>query len=185
MVEDLSFIVNSLSVIVVAGSLVILVRQTREISRQTQELATQNKMLTDQLAIDSAIALQNSFSQISQAWLAYPELRQYFYEDEGVPSRPSGETSTRVEIVAEMLADTLETWVLIPEDNLVYREVSPGYAVYMREAFANSRALTDWVQRRRDWYHPAFVALADESATRRLASDAKSGDRRRSPASTS
>lgn len=99
---------------------------------------------------------QQSFITISNAFLAYPQLRPLFYAG-ATPDSFSEDDVHRAETIAELLLDIFDL-VIELEKRFKTRELAAGWRPYMDQMLQSSDVLRSQLGLRRDWY----PSLADK-----------------------
>ncbi len=138
--EILSLLISVCGSIGVIISLWVMNRQTRIFNRQLTEGIRQTMM--------------NYSMEISRLFLEHPDLRPYFFSGQVIDV--NHQDYLRAEAVAEVILDIF--WTMRSQanrrvaDDFVDSSAAEQWAIYMGDCFASSPILTDFLNRRKDWY---------------------------------
>jgi hypothetical protein len=150
--EALSLIVWTVSSLAVIVSLYLVYRQTSIFAKQTEYVARS-------LVESQSESLNNQSHEISRIFIAYPELRPYFYH--GQPIEEDHPDYHRAEAVAELILDIF--WSMSNQA----RRSAPGeldrdgsgklWQAFVGDSFAQSPILVKTLTKRQNWYGQAMV----------------------------
>jgi hypothetical protein len=132
------------------------------------------------LRLTAANSTDSAWVALSEAYFAYPTLRSYFYEDEMTPpplADLTQENQLRLNAMAELLLDAADVEIRFQNDQVLLKDklASSYWETYLRDAFGLSRFLTDYCLRRKNWYHPTLVRLAEAAIANRKAAEGIGG----------
>jgi hypothetical protein len=155
-----------------------LVFQLRQLASQTKYQGDQTKNQADQIKYQAeqikyqgdairASVIQGITTQmltIDQAFIAYPQLRRFFYEDKE-PIAKGHEEYDRALSVAEMLVDLIDCVVSL-KGHMDEDIDLPGWYAYARELYNRSIPIQDFAGRYAQWYSDATIeAMQSEPAS--------------------
>jgi hypothetical protein len=113
-VEVVTVIVGVVSAFAIVGSLLFLARQTRQ--------SVEQFLVANELAGGRALAQgYELWDHVIDRFVDYPEMRQYFYEDVGMPEDST--TRARILAMAELIGDALQSthWLYEGKDVVLFR----------------------------------------------------------------
>jgi hypothetical protein len=144
--ETISTLASVASSLAILASLYLVVRQTKLLSDQTEYLA---KSISDNLVQ----SMNEQSHEIGRLFVAYPELRPYFYEKQSIT--PEHEHYHRAFAVAELMLDIFWTMSL-QSRNMLRSSHRPGdgdgWAAYVSDCFDQGPILVEVLKLREAWY---------------------------------
>jgi hypothetical protein len=162
---EISSIVLSIMAIIVASSAALIYHG------QVREMMRQNASLAGALRIATTDTLEAGFARITDAFLAYPDLRAIFYEDEATGATTASNTGDmflRANAIAESTLSLFSSAYRLSGEGDVAE--LPWFVEYVKGSFLNSSHLRRYALQRRTWSDPRVIIIAEqaESAMRML-----------------
>jgi hypothetical protein len=141
--------------LVLSATLIVFLRQARTMRAQLEHLALQTEHVAREedrssKALRAGVyqSLSGLMIDVDRTFIAYPELRRYFYD--GVPEPTDVTERSRVSAIAEMFVDLIDNFVAQAPHLPEY--MSGPWGTYFEYLFRSSPAIQRFWQENRSWY---------------------------------
>jgi hypothetical protein len=149
--------ITSLGLFIGIGSIIFLIQQTQEMKAQTVRQAEAVEAQTEALQLDAISTIYGSILELDKTFLAYPELRPYFYSGEVIS--PTDDKYNKVLSIAEYQLDLFDLFWQ-HSSYLSKRQDWVAWEKWISAGFADSPIMCKHLNALQDTYSEGLVDFA-------------------------
>jgi hypothetical protein len=142
------------------GALLAVFASIWMLRRQLIIMERQNRQLDTSLELSTSASLDELYMVATQAFLAHPDLRALFHEDEAAPTRLDRETRLRANALAETIADGMEQTLEL--ERVGMSGVTESLQAWTIDSLRYSEFLRTWINTHQRWHSDRLLKLLAE-----------------------